>query len=85
MIAGTLEMAPKVILLPNNKMVKLRVNTSMIPMLPAEDQVLNDRTKVMLFGNWDRLETALQDPEPNIKQCDIVRLLLFPSSQHKSE
>ena len=54
-------------------------------MLAAEDQVLNDKTKVMLFGNWNRLETALQDPQPDIKQCDTVRLLLFPSSQHKSE
>ena len=85
MIAGTLEMAPKVVLLPNDQMVKLRVNTSVIPMLETEDQVLNDKTKVMLFGHWDRLETALQDPEPDIKQCDKVRLLLFPSSQHMSE
>ena len=85
MIAGTLDMAPKVILLPNDQMVKLRVNTSIIPMLAAEDQVLNNRTKVMLFGHWNRLETALQDPEPDIKQCDVVRLLLYPSSQHKSE
>ena len=51
----------------------------------AEDQVLNNKTKVMLFGHWNRLETALQDPESDIKQCDVVRLLLYPSSQHKSE
>ena len=85
MIAGTLEMAPKVVLLHTKEMVKLRVNTSMIPMLATEDQVLNDKAKVTLFGHWYRLEEALQDPEPDIKQCDTVRLLLFPSSQHISE
>lgn len=53
--------------------------------LTDEDQVLDDKIKVFLFGCWRRMEVALQDPEPDIKQCDIVRLLLFPSSEHNSE
>lgn len=85
MIAGTLEMAPKVMLLPNDQMVKLRQNGFLVPMLLNEDQVLSDKMKITLFGRWRRLEKALRDPEQDVKQCDAVRMILFPSSQHKSE
>ena len=86
MIAGTLEMAPMFTLLENDQMVRLRDKAKpQIMRLAANDQVLCDKMKVFLFGHWRRLEDALREEEPNIKECDAVRLLLFPSSVHTSE
>ena len=86
MIAGTLEMAPMFMLLENDQMVRLRDKAqAQIMRLVANDQVLGDKMKVFLFGHWRRLEDALREEEPDIEQCDAVRLLLFPSSVHASE
>ena len=86
MIAGALEMAPKFLMLPNDQMVRLRDSRPKIVRLVVDHQVLTVKTKILLFGRWNRLEEALQDPDQDtIKQCDAVRLLLFPASTHTSE
>ena len=81
MIAGTLEKAPKFMMLKNDQIVRLRDSRPKIFRLVLDHQILTIKTKILLFGQWDRLEDALKDPDPNtIKQCDAVRLLLFPAS-----
>ena len=52
------------------------------------DQVLSAKANVFLFGCWRRAERALQEEEvtrANVKQCDTVRLDLFPASAHVIE
>ena len=86
MIAGTPEMAPMFVLFENAQMYRLRTKARpKIMRLAANDQVLCDKTKVFLFGHWRRLEDALQEEQQNIKECDTMRLSVFPSSVHASE
>ena len=86
MIAGTLELAPKFLMLPNDAIVRLRDGRPKVVRLLDNHQVLTVKTKILLFGRWNRLEDALQDPtQGTIEQCDAVRMLLFPSSTHTSE
>lgn len=88
LIAGTLEMAPKFLKLKNDEIVALKEKKDVIIRLAANDQVLSDKSKVYLFGNWRRPEKSLLEEEvarADIKHCDAVRLQLFPSSTHLSE
>ena len=87
-IAGTLDMAPKFMMLKNDEIVSMKEKKDTIVRLAAQEQVLSEKTKVYLFGQWRRPEKALLDEEvakADIRQCDRVRLQLFPSSAHISE
>ena len=88
LIAGTLDMAPKFMMLKNDEIVSMSGKRDTIIRLAAQEQVLSEKTKVFLFGQWRRPEKALLDEEvakSDIGQCDRVRLQLFPSSAHISE
>lgn len=88
LIAGTLDMAPKFMMCKNDAIVSMRGKQDTIIRLAAQEQVLSEKTKVYLFGQWRRSEKALTDEEvakADIRQCDRVRLQLFPSSAHISE
>ena len=86
MIAGTSDLAPTFLMLKHDQMVRLRDRRPKIVRLVTQHQVLTVKTKILLFGRWNRLEEALKDPDQDtIKQCDTVRLLLFPASTHISE
>ena len=83
MIAGTLETAPKFMMTKNDGIVRLRDSRQKILRLVMDHQSLSVKTKIILFGQWNRLEEALQDPDEDaIRQCDAVRLLLFPASTY---
>ena len=88
LIAGTLELAPKFLMFENKEIVKLRSEKNVIVRLNTHNQALSDKTKVFLFGCWRRSEQALLDEEvasANIKECDNVRLHLYPASAHANE
>ena len=87
-IAGTEKFAPKYIKFENDEIVRLREDKNVIIRLNNHDQALNHMAKVFLFGCWRRPEKALLEEEiamTNIKECDDVRLHLFPASVHACE
>ena len=87
-IVGTLEPAPKYFMLENDQILRLRGEKNVILRLNNHKQVLTDKAKVFLFSSWRRAETALTEEgiaNVDIKKCDNLRLLLFPSSVHASE
>ena len=88
MIAGTEQFAPKYIKFENDEIVRLREDKNVIIRLNNHDQALNQMAKVFLFGCWRRPERALLEEEiamTNMKECDDVRLHLFPASVHACE
>ena len=87
-IAGTLELAPKYIKFENEEIVRLREEKNVIIRMNNHDQALSDKANVYLFGRWRRAEQALLEEEiarTDIKECNAVRLELFPASSHVTE
>ena len=87
-IAGTLELAPKYIKFENGEIVRLREEKNVIVRINNHDQALSDKTNVYLFGRWRKAEQALLEEEiarTDIKECNAVRLDLFPASSHVTE
>ena len=87
-IAGTLELAPKYIKFENKEIVRLREEKNVIFRMNNLDQALSDKANVFLFGRYRRAEQALLEEEiarTDIKECNAVRLDLFPASSHVTE
>ena len=84
MIAGTSELAPTIVKFSNGRFVrkKKQEEGNLLPMVRSLDQTLDDKTKRYLFEPWRRPERVMQQEEIQadvIKQCDKVRLQLYPT------
>lgn len=91
LIAGTQEKVPRFMRFRNGAILKLREKMNLIPMLMAEDQVLDNASKVYLFKPWRRPELLLREEnlaaiaDDDLKACDRIRLELFPESYYCTE
>ena len=86
MIAGTTKRAPRFMRFRNSSILKLRDKKNLIPMLNSGNQTLDVASKVYLFRTWRRPEVLLREDnlasitEEELKECDKVRLELYPES-----
>ena len=84
-IAGTTALAPTIVKFSNSRFVTKRKHEegNLLPMVKCMDQTLDDKTKRYLFKPWCRPERVMQEEEfdaAEMKECDEVRLQLFPTS-----
>lgn len=84
-IAGTSGLAPTLVKFSNGRFVtKMKHEEGyLLPMVKCMDQTLDNRTKRYLFKPWREPERVMQEEEFDVavmKECDEVRLQLYPTS-----
>ena len=75
----------------NGSLLKLRDTKNIIPKLVSQDQTLDDAAKIFLFRPWRRPELVLRHEnlatftDDDLKDCDRIRLEIFPESFYCNE